>query len=37
LLGKKSWEGGDSSLIQQLQQAIDGYDYGKAMEIVDKC
>jgi HPt (histidine-containing phosphotransfer) domain-containing protein len=37
LLGKKSWEGGDSALIQQLQQAIDGYDYGKAMEIIDKC
>jgi HPt (histidine-containing phosphotransfer) domain-containing protein len=37
LFGKKSWENSDPAQITALQQAIDGYDYGKAMEIVDKC
>jgi HPt (histidine-containing phosphotransfer) domain-containing protein len=36
-LGKKAWENSDSALLQELIKAIDGYDYTKAMEIVDKC
>jgi HPt (histidine-containing phosphotransfer) domain-containing protein len=36
LLREKAWEGFDENLIKGICDAVDGYDYAKAMEMIDE-